>query len=414
MIAIGSVELGPRRSRKLQPGATCSAPESAINTLPPLCGLTRGIRAVFDQVSAEIGRRRRRTTATDRIAVNGLGADHDNISALYLCVNDAVSIQHRTIREYAFGPWTSSQRHVLHYHWIDSIASAQSTWTALLLLAKLMVYVTTVRLRGGHILWTVHNVSAHECRHRRIERTAYQFLARSASVLHFPNSAVRSRFAASYGTRLAAKGEFLPLPDPTAVFGQVPRREARAKFGLGEREVVFVALGAQRAYKGTDVLADAFVGLDVPNARLVVAGETTDPAFWDAVRSTLEGDERVTLLPRFLESSEIGALLSAADWIVLPYRSGDNSGLLPAAFAAGVPALVSKLPALTEPSSEDPEAVIASPVGDAEGLLDSLRVAAQMSDDEWRIRSMAAESASRRDNAGLASRYAELYMRAAS
>ena len=203
-----------------------------------------------------------------------------------------------------------------------------------------------------------------------------------------------------------------PTPPPCSV--KCPVARPGPSSGLVNATLSLCALGAQRAYKGTDVLADAFVRLDVPNARLVVAGATTDPAFWDAVRSTLEGDERVTLLPRFLESSEIGALLSAADWIVLPYRSGDNSGLLPAAFAAGVPALVSKLPALTEPSSEDPEAVIASPVGDAEGLLDSLRVAARMSDDDWRIRSMAAERASRRDNAGLASRYAELYVRAAS
>ncbi|WP_237216024.1 glycosyltransferase family 4 protein [Falsiroseomonas oryziterrae] len=112
----------------------------------------------------------------------------------------------------------------------------------------------------------------------------------------------------------------------------------------GEGRLLF--FGRLRAYKGLDLLRDAFdqVRLRHPTATLRVVGEGD-------VGSLAPGLDRlpgVTVEPRWVPETEVPALLAQADLVVLPYREATQSGIVPQALAMGVPVVATPVGGLTE------------------------------------------------------------------
>jgi glycosyltransferase involved in cell wall biosynthesis len=116
-----------------------------------------------------------------------------------------------------------------------------------------------------------------------------------------------------------------------------PRREPSGRL---------LFFGRVRAYKGLDLLRDAFAELrrHQPSATLLVVGqgdvETCAPGL-----SALDG---VTVENRWVTEAEIPHLLTAADAVVLPYREASQSGIVPQALALGVPVVGTPVGGLVE------------------------------------------------------------------
>jgi glycosyltransferase involved in cell wall biosynthesis len=128
--------------------------------------------------------------------------------------------------------------------------------------------------------------------------------------------------------------------------------------------------GLLRGYKGLDVLVAAYERLlrDVPDARLVVAGEALEPT--GPVREQarrLGVDDRIDWRLRYVAHAEIPALMAEATVVVLPYRKLDSSGVLATALGHGRPAVVSDVGSLGE-IVRDFGAGRVVPPGDAEAL----------------------------------------------
>jgi glycosyltransferase involved in cell wall biosynthesis len=99
----------------------------------------------------------------------------------------------------------------------------------------------------------------------------------------------------------------------------------------------FLFFGRLRAYKGLDLIRDAFGALRArhPGTTLRVVGEG-DPEACAPGLAALPG---VTLESRWVPDDEIPALVAAARAVVLPYREASQSGVLPIALALGVPVI---------------------------------------------------------------------------
>jgi glycosyltransferase involved in cell wall biosynthesis len=111
-------------------------------------------------------------------------------------------------------------------------------------------------------------------------------------------------------------------------------------------EVQFLTFGRLRAYKGLDLLRDAFRLLRArrPEARLRVVGEGDAEALAPGL-AALPG---ATVEARWVAEAEIPRLLAAADALVLPYREASQSGVVSLAFALGVPAVATPVGGLGE------------------------------------------------------------------
>jgi glycosyltransferase involved in cell wall biosynthesis len=132
---------------------------------------------------------------------------------------------------------------------------------------------------------------------------------------------------------LRGQGGELPI-DPAA--GDLKGRQVVLFFGL------------LRPYKGLDRLVDAFASAP-DNAVLLIVGRPLMPIEPLIERARELGvSERVRFVPRFVSDAEIPAYFRRADLIVLPYREGDQSGVLFTGLAFGSPMLVSSVGGFSE------------------------------------------------------------------
>ena len=122
----------------------------------------------------------------------------------------------------------------------------------------------------------------------------------------------------------------------------------------------FVHLGRMRAYKGLDLLRDAWRLFQprFPSARLLVAGEGDAEGLAPGL-SALPG---VTVRAHWLAEDEMARLVAEADVVLLPYREASQSGVAPLAHGFGVPVVATPVGGLAEQLRDGVDGVLARAV----------------------------------------------------
>jgi len=133
--------------------------------------------------------------------------------------------------------------------------------------------------------------------------------------------------------------------------------------------------GLVRAYKGLDLLLDAFARVknELPNLQLIIAGEFYEHE--DKYRAQIEANglnERVVLRNEFIPDDDLRKYFGAADLIVQPYKSATQSGVTQVAFHFEKPMLVTNVGGLGEIVPDHKMGYACTPDADAiaEDLLD--------------------------------------------
>lgn len=131
----------------------------------------------------------------------------------------------------------------------------------------------------------------------------------------------------------------------------------------------FVNLGRLRAYKGLDLLRDAWrlVQPRFPTARLLVAGEGDAEALAPGL-AALPG---VEVRAAWLAEAEMARLVTQADVVVLPYREASQSGVAPLAHGFGVPVVATPVGGLSEQVRDGVDGLLARAVT-AEALAEAM------------------------------------------
>jgi len=131
----------------------------------------------------------------------------------------------------------------------------------------------------------------------------------------------------------------------------IPRSEALMRLNLPEGYSFLLFFGFIRAYKGLDLLFEAFADERLRNRdlKLIVAGEfyENDKPYRDLLKKLGIVDE-VILFDRFIKEEEVALFFSAADLVVQPYRSATQSGVTQIAFHFEKPMLVTDVGGLGE------------------------------------------------------------------
>ncbi len=138
----------------------------------------------------------------------------------------------------------------------------------------------------------------------------------------------------------------IPLFHPNYDFyaENIPQKDAREHFGLGEGNVILF-FGYIKQYKGLDILLDAM--RTIPDCRLLIAGEVYgDVSIYEEKIAGL-GD-RVQFHNRFIRNEEVPLFFNASDVVVLPYRSATQSGITQLAFTFDKPVIATDVGGLSE------------------------------------------------------------------
>lgn len=153
-----------------------------------------------------------------------------------------------------------------------------------------------------------------------------------------------------------------PLYD---VYGQgVAKEKACESLQLDPDKKYVLFFGFIRKYKGLDLLLRSFKELSniAPSIHLIVAGEfyMDEKPFLNTInKNGLQS--KVHLFNRFINDDEIKLFFSAASVVVLPYRSGSQSGVTQLAFHFHRPVIATNVGGISEVVMEGKTGLITEP-----------------------------------------------------
>ena len=132
---------------------------------------------------------------------------------------------------------------------------------------------------------------------------------------------------------------------------QISKEQACQSLKLDPNNQYMLFFGLVRAYKGLDLLLDAFgkVKEQLPNLRLIIAGEFYEDE--DKYRTQIATNgltDRVLIQNEFIADADLCKYFGAADLIVQPYKSATQSGVTQVAFHFEKPMLVTNVGGLGE------------------------------------------------------------------
>ncbi|HYC57765.1 MAG TPA: glycosyltransferase family 4 protein, partial [Candidatus Binatia bacterium] len=275
---------------------------------------------------------------------NGHEAEVVSYSRLYpslvfpgTCQRDAVAaaVGHELLDVLDPRTWLETRRHLARRP--DSLVVFQ--WWHPVVAPALGAILT--RLARDRVVAICHNVEPHEF--FPLARLAAGAVLRRAGAILCHSRAVGDHlalFGLAPRVRLRAMP---PLLAPRQIEEGAASAWADHHFGIAKDARVAVMAGHIRAYKGVDVLLEAWSRLGgerLANARLVLAGESyLGSRGQRRIRDAIAGDSRIIQQNRYLADEELDLLIKRADVLVLPYQRASQSGLIPLARAAGTPVL---------------------------------------------------------------------------
>lgn len=228
-------------------------------------------------------------------------------------------------------------RSVFHLQWTAPIlAGATGARDARDRADAFLNHLDRLKAAGTPIIWTVHNVLPHDCRHLDAEIRLCAGLAERSDIVHVLNKATLDETADLYhlpADRVTVIPEFRDPVTPT-----VSPAEARAGLSLADDHVVFLAFGRIRPYKQLGRLLDAFAQhrRSHPRSRLLVAGHLE--RFTGSTRLATRCRREAGVVARFghVADEEVETLFAASDATIVSYPVL-NSGVAVAAVAHGCP-----------------------------------------------------------------------------
>jgi glycosyltransferase involved in cell wall biosynthesis len=161
---------------------------------------------------------------------------------------------------------------------------------------------------------------------------------------------------------LVRDGRLFVVPHPPFFYGPPPPPPL-----AHDGKLRLLCFGRLLPYKGLDLLAAAVASLPSQEWELRVVGSGPESPALAALRAT----PGVTVENRWVPEDEVGALIAWADALVLPYKEASQSGIAPAALAAGRFVVSTRVGGLVEQLADDPQALLCEP--DVASLVAALR-----------------------------------------
>lgn len=179
-----------------------------------------------------------------------------------------------------------------------------------------------VRKQGIPSIAMVDNIIAHEG--RLIDKPFTRYFLNSCDGFVALSESVRHDLLE---WRPDARAIVLPHPHYDHFGNALPKHEAQRALGIADDRRVLLFFGFIREYKGLDLLVEAMKALP-SDITLVVAGEPYgDMAWYERAIHRTNLRERIIDRIGYIPDQDVPLYFSAADAVVLPYRSATQSGI---------------------------------------------------------------------------------------
>jgi glycosyltransferase involved in cell wall biosynthesis len=139
------------------------------------------------------------------------------------------------------------------------------------------------------------------------------------------------------------------------------RKTACETLNVNPDKKILLFFGLIRDYKGLDLLLEAMSFLD-NSYQLVIAGESYgDFGKYRQIINVSPAKDRIQVINRYIPDQEVSVLFSAADALVLPYKSATQSGVISVAYHFEVPIVVTGVGSLKDTIETAGTGIVCSP-----------------------------------------------------
>lgn len=272
---------------------------------------------------------------------------------------------------------------VLHVHWTSPITKdARDADEAMERVHRFDALLADASGRGVSIVWTVHNMIAHDAAFEDAELAIAECLIARADAIVQLNPGTARATADAY-TLPVDKLVTVPHSSYLGVYPDGRDDEgSRRRVGVPVGVPTVGFIGQVRAYKGLEVLCEAvrLAAKEIPDLTFVAAGKV-HPDEHEAVLEMLPED-RVVRHFDFVDNVDFADWLRSCDVVALPYRRVLNSGsLLAAATFERICVIPAETP-VAETFGEEPWVVTyAERDNEAESLADAIVSAIDRADE---------------------------------
>jgi len=131
----------------------------------------------------------------------------------------------------------------------------------------------------------------------------------------------------------------------------LPKAHAKKILNLEENTNYLLFFGFIRAYKGLDLLLEAFADVKIKNLplKLLVAGEFyEDEKKYLEIIMRLNIEDKILLFNDFISDSKVNLFFSACDLVAQPYKTATQSGVTQIAYHFEKPMIVTNVGGLAE------------------------------------------------------------------
>lgn len=248
--------------------------------------------------------------------------------------------------------WILSNRYeadLIHMHWPESHYQFHSAPYSVLKWLYLALRLKIAHWLGYKIVWTAHNINAHNPRIRGLDRLVRKHLLRKAhSVLLGKGSEAALKEAFRINSLFSHKT--IPHGHYIDSYGPEKNQEScKRRLNIPTDAKAYLFLGAIKPYKNLELLARVFAKWSPKDALLICAGRPENDRMVQGIKDPFESDpQKLRLFPDYVADDEIPIYLGVANFVVLPYKNIHMSGALVLALSYGRPVIAPALGLIPE------------------------------------------------------------------
>jgi len=253
------------------------------------------------------------------------------------------------VRDFELNMLFLSSWDIWHLHWPEGYLNDPSIVRASVLTGGLLGLIQCLKLKGTKIVWTVHNLRAHEGYHPKLERKFWELFTELLDGYIVLSETGRLELLKRYPNLRDIPGFVIPHGHYRGVYpNAIPKEKARRLLNLPLDAVIVTFIGQIRPYKNVPHLIRTFSMLNDSDVYLVIAGKPSSYSLEEEILKLSRSCGRVKLYLEFIPPEKIQIFLNSADLVVLPYSEIFHSGTALLALSFNRPVLVPNRGAMYE------------------------------------------------------------------
>ena len=241
---------------------------------------------------------------------------------------------------------------IIHIHWTYPFFNSNSVIMTIAKSFAYLVLFSLLRVFGYRLIWTAHNLTAHDNDQENVEILIKQLFCRyicDTVIAHNRAAAEklrdRLRLNGKTDVEVIRHGHYIDTYP-----NEISRSASRTKLGYESDDTIYLFLGQIKEYKQVPNLIQSFKDISSENddKRLLLVGNPENSELEDRIITESDGRDDIRTVLEFVPSEELQLYLNAADVVVFPYSDIFTSGSAILAMSFCKPIIVPDLDTLRE------------------------------------------------------------------